>query len=69
LLAGFLAVCILEGVAGWLLWGDHRSGAILAISLLLPGAVYWWGFALPIPPVLALVRTVLIVAAWQGLNR
>jgi hypothetical protein len=32
------------------------------------GAVYWWGFALPIPPVLALVRTALIVAAWHDLT-
>ena len=50
LLAGFLFVCVLEGVAGWLLWGEHRSGAILAIAVLPLGAVYWWGFALPIPP-------------------
>ncbi len=47
LLAGFLVVCVLEGVAGWLLWGDHRSGGILAISLLPFGAVYWWGSRYP----------------------
>ena len=69
LLAGFLLVCVLEGVAGWLLWGGHRSGAILAIAVLPLGAVYWWGFALPIPPMFALVRTILIVAGWQGLTR
>lgn len=69
LLAGFLLVCVLEGVAGWLLWGGNRSGAILAITLLPLGAVYWWGFALPIPPMFALVRTILIVAGWQGLAR
>ena len=68
LLAGFLVVCVLEGVAGWLLWGGHRSGAILALAVLPLGAVYWWGFALPIPPVFALVRTVLIVAAWERLT-
>ena len=69
LLAGFLIVCLLEGVAGWLLWGGHQSGAILALALLPFGAVYWWGFALPIPPLLAVVRTALIVAGWQGLSR
>jgi len=68
LLAGFLVVCIGEGVAGWLLWGGHRSGAILALAVLPAGAVYWWGFALPIPPVFALVRTVLIVAGWARLH-
>ena len=69
LLAGFLVVCVLEGVAGWLLWGGHQSGAILALVLLPFGAVYWWGFALPIPPIFSIARTALIVAGWQGLSR
>ena len=69
LLAGFLAVCVLEGVAGWLLWEGSRTGAILALVALPLGAVYWWGFALPIPPLLAAVRTGLIVAGWDRLSR
>ena len=68
LLAGFLVVCIVEGVAGWLLWRGRRSGAIVAIGVLPAGAVYWWGFALPIPPVFALVRTALIVSRWAKLR-
>src|SRR4029077_10098303 len=69
LVAGFLVVCTLEGVAGWLLWGGHRSGAILALALLPFGAVYWWGFALPFPPMFAVVRTVLLVLGWRSLSR
>jgi len=68
LLAGFLVVCLVEGVAGWLLWQGDRSGAILAIAILPAGVAYWWGFALPIPPLLALVRTVLILAGWNELH-
>lgn len=68
LLAGFLFVCILEAVAGWSLWGGHRFGAILALALLPAGAVFWWGFALPIPPIFAVVRTVLILLAWRSLR-
>lgn len=67
LIAGFLLICILEGVAGWLLWGGHRAGAILSLALLVPGAVYWWGFDLPYPPIAALIRTVLILLAWPRL--
>jgi hypothetical protein len=67
LLTGFLIVCVAEAVAGWLVWGGHKSGAILALVLLPIGAVFWWGFALPIPPILALVRTALIVVAWRAL--
>jgi hypothetical protein len=68
LLAAFLLVCILEGVAGWLLWGGHKAGAILAFTLLPIGAAFWWGFALPIPPVLAVARSVLILVDWRSLK-
>ena len=57
LLAAFFVVCVLEGVAGWLLWGGHTSGAILALALVPIGAFFWWGFALPIPPLFAVART------------
>jgi hypothetical protein len=68
LLIGFLLVCILEGVAGWWLWNGYKSGAILALALLPVGAIFWWGFALPIPPILALMRTLLILLNWQSLH-
>jgi hypothetical protein len=68
LLVGFLLVCILEAVAGFLLWGGYRSGAVLALVLIPAGGVFWWGFALPIPPIVALVWTVLILLGWQILR-
>jgi hypothetical protein len=68
LLAGFLIVCILEAVAGILLWGGSRSGAVLALVLVPVSAVFWWGFALPIPPILASAWTVLILVSWQALH-
>jgi hypothetical protein len=67
LVAGFLLVCIFEALAGGLLWGGYRAGAILALVLLVPGTIYWWGFDLPYPPIAAIIRTVLILLAWQGL--
>jgi hypothetical protein len=36
--------------------------------MLLPGALFWWGFALPLPPIFALVRTILIVLGRQSLQ-
>jgi hypothetical protein len=69
LLAGFLLVCVLEGVAGWLLWDGHTSGAILALAVVPFGAIYWWGFALPIPPLFAIARTALIIVGWESLSR
>jgi len=55
LLAAFLLVCILEAVAGFLLWRGSMAGAVLALVLLPVGGFFWWGFALPIPPIFALV--------------
>jgi hypothetical protein len=68
LLAAFLLVCILEGLAGWLVWNGFKVGAILALVLVPAGAIFWWGFALPFPPIFALVRTILIVLNWQSLR-
>jgi hypothetical protein len=68
LLVGFFIVCVLEVVAGWLVWGGNRSGAFLSLIAIPIGAVYWWGFALPFPPLFALVRTTMLTMAWPSLK-
>src|SRR5215216_1061510 len=68
LLVGFLLVCILEGLVGWLVWRGRKSGTILSLILLPAGAVYWWGFVLPLPPVFAIARTLLILLSWSRLK-
>ena len=67
LLLGFLVICLFDGWAGWLVWNGHKSGAFLAFILLIPEAVYWWGFDLPFPPIAALARTILIIISWASL--
>ena len=57
LLSTFVAVCAAECVAGGLLWHNRRSGAVLSLALLPVESVFWVGFALPIPPAFAAVRT------------
>lgn len=68
LLIAFLVVLVLEAIAGWWLWQGSRSGAVFALALLVPSAVFWWGFDLPYPPVIAAIRTLLILFAWEGLR-
>jgi hypothetical protein len=68
LLVAFLLVCILEAIAGFLLWRGSLAGAVLALVLLPLGGIFWWGFALPIPPICALVWTMLILLNWQALR-
>jgi hypothetical protein len=67
LLIGFLIICIAEAYASWLLWQGFKTGAVLALILVIPGVVYWWGFDLPFPPIFALIRTILIILSWSGL--
>jgi len=68
LLTGFLLVCMLEAVAGLLVWVGSKAGAILALAILPAGAIFWWGFALPFGPFFALLRTLLILLSWPNLR-
>ncbi len=68
LLLGFLLIALLELPAGWLLWEGRGIGGILSLGLLLPGAVYWWGFDLPYPPIMAIARVILILVNWPALR-
>jgi hypothetical protein len=38
------------------------------LVLLVPSAVFWWGFDLPYPPIIAAVRTLLILLSWGSLK-
>ena len=62
-----LALGRAQAWAGWLLWDGRQLGAVVQFALLPVEAVFWYGFALPIPPILAVVRVVLVVLAWPRL--
>ena len=49
LLVAFLVVTLAAAWAGWLVWDGSRAGAVLSLALLPVEAVFWIGFALPIP--------------------
>jgi len=68
LLALFAMVCTADCFAGWLAWNGLRVGAWLMIALVPLEAVFWIGFALPIPPILAVVRFALLIAGWASLR-
>lgn len=68
LLIAFFVLGVLETVAGGLLWAGLRSGAILGLALLPVGAIFWVGFFLPVPPLLAIARTALVLLNWESLR-
>lgn len=59
LLVTFLSICLTELVLGYLLW-THR-GRLLAFALLPLELAFWLGFALPLGPLTALLRTTLLI--------
>jgi hypothetical protein len=63
-----LALGAAQAWAGWLLWEGQQLGAVVQFGLLPIEVVFWYGFALPIPPMLALMRIVLVVLAWPRLG-
>jgi hypothetical protein len=63
LLVGFIVVCLAEVVTGTMLLLG-APGAVAASWVLLPFELaFWIGFALPFGPVLAVVRSVLVLLA------
>ncbi len=67
LLGSFAAVLAVDFVAGCQLWRGDRAGAILTLALLPIEAAYWVAFALPIPPLVAIVRPALLALGWSAL--
>jgi hypothetical protein len=68
-LIAFLGVTLIVAWAAWLVWKGSTTGAILSLALLPIEAVFWLGFALPIPWVLGAARVVLLLLGWKSLSR
>jgi hypothetical protein len=68
LLYAFLAVQLVVAWSGWLLWRGERHGAVLNLLTLPAEAVFWYGFALPLPWIGGAVRFLLVAGAWRGLG-
>ncbi len=64
----FYAINLVFIVAGYWLWKSYRKGGILGISLLALSVVFWWGFALPLFPVVGLLIAALLAAGWKSLR-
>ena len=68
LLGLFVGICAVEVFAGWLLWTGSRAGGVLTLALLPFEIVFWSGFAVPIPPIAAVIRVALLAAGWSALR-
>jgi hypothetical protein len=68
LLGLFTALCALEAYAGWLLWNGEQLGALISLALVPIEVVFWAGFAVPFPPLIAIARLGLLAAGWSALR-
>jgi hypothetical protein len=68
LLGLFTALCALEAYAGWLLWNGEKLGAVITLALLPIEVVFWAGFAVPFPPLIAVARLGLLAVGWSILR-
>jgi len=68
LVLAFLGVTLLAAWSGWLLWRGSKAGAVLNLALLPMEALFWFGFALPIPWLFGVARVALVMAAWRSLG-
>ena len=68
LLVAFLLVTLVASWAAWLVWNGSKAGAVLSLVLFPVEAIFWLGFALPIPWFLGVARAALLALAWKSLD-
>jgi hypothetical protein len=65
---GYVGLSLLEVLVGILVWRRRRVGAWLSVVLTAPAIVFWAGFALPLPPLVAALRLALLWAGRRALR-
>jgi hypothetical protein len=64
---GYIIVSALKILAAYWLWNTRMDGAVLEVILLGLSAIFWYGFALPLGPLLGIIQVVLLALAWSSL--
>lgn len=68
-LLAFLATMLVVSWTAGLVWRGSRFGAVLAVVLLPIEAVFWIGFALPLPWLSGVARAIFLAWGWTSLRR
>jgi hypothetical protein len=64
---GYIIVSALKILAAYWLWSSRKDGAVLELILLGLSAIFWYGFALPLGPLLGIIQVVSLILAWRSL--
>ncbi len=68
LLGVFFVLSLALALAARLVWKGSGAGAVLVLLLLAVHAVFWIGFALPLPWAFGVAAAVLIASVWKSLR-
>ena len=64
---GYVIVSALKILAAYWLWGSRMDGAVLELILLGLSGIFWYGFALPLGPLLGVAQIVLLALTWKSM--
>ena len=65
----FVVVSTFKVLGAYWLWNFRRDGAVLGLVLIWPSAIFWYGFALSLGPLLGIAELVLLIVCWRSLDR
>ena len=64
----FVVVSAMKFLAAYWLWQSRKDGAVLGLILLGLSPIFWYGFALPLGPLLGIAQLVLLMLVWKTLG-
>lgn len=64
----YVVVSALKIMAAYWLWHSRMDGAVLGLILIGLSTIFWYGFALPLGPLLGVAELVLLMLVWRALG-
>ena len=64
----FVVVSAMKFLAAYWLWRSRKDAAVLGLIQLGLSPIFWYGFALPLGPLLAIAQLVLLMLVWKTLG-
>jgi hypothetical protein len=64
----YVVVSALKILAAYWLWRSRKDGAVLGLILLGISPIFWYGFALPLGPLLGIAKFILLMLVWRALD-
>jgi len=61
----YVVVSLLKLLAAYWVWNLRMDGIVLELVLLAISAIFWYGFALPLGPVVGVIQVILIALSWN----